>query len=200
MNRPKIKFSSEMGKLKYHFLYRVLMNDEIKKDDNLTTLFFVIPEILGAYHFNQENPNHHLDVLEHTIYAISLAPKDFDLRLALLLHDIGKPGTFVKDSRGIGHFPKHPVLSEKIAREVLTNLEFNKEYIDYICKLVLNHDTLIKNNKTKIEEIVKKNGKQYFHDLITIQYADAKAHHPDKVGYRIVYLNKVMKTFREVTH
>ena len=80
MNKPKIKFKTKMAKVRYNFLKQILMEDKIKDGDNLTSLCFMIPEIYDIINFDQKNPNHHLDVLEHTIYAISLAPKNFDIR------------------------------------------------------------------------------------------------------------------------
>lgn len=199
MNKPKIKFKTKMAKVRYNFLRQILMEDKIKDGDNLTSLCFMIPEIYDIINFDQKNPNHHLDVLEHTIYAISLAPKNFDIRFALLLHDIGKPGTMVIDKKGIGHFPNHPALSAELAKNIIKNLDFSDDYNDYICKLVAQHDNIIKQKDESVKEIIDRDGKKFFKDLLEMQYADAKAHNPDKVGYRIVYLNKINEIFKKVS-
>lgn len=198
MQKPKIKFKTEMAKARYSFLHHILMEDKIKEGDNLMSLFFMIPELYNTMNFDQKNPNHHLDVLEHTIYAISLAPKDFDIRFALLLHDIGKPGTMVIDKKGVGHFPNHPALSAELSRKIISNLDFDDEYNEYICKLVAHHDNVIKQKDEAVEKILNENGSRFFKDLLEMQYADAKAHNPDKVGYRVVYLNKVNEIFKRV--
>ena len=44
--------------------------------------------------FEHKHPHHHLDVWNHTLLALSYSPKDFDIRLVLLLHDIGKPHSY----------------------------------------------------------------------------------------------------------
>ena len=50
-----------------------------------------IPEIKQCIGFQQNNPHHNRNVWDHTLFAVSVAPKDIYTRLALLYHDIGKP-------------------------------------------------------------------------------------------------------------
>ena len=46
--------------------------------------------------FDHKHPHHHLDVFNHTLYALSLSKKDFSIRMALLFHDISKPYCYVE--------------------------------------------------------------------------------------------------------
>ena len=75
------------------YLYGILMSDNIVESikSNIDYILDLIPEIKYSIGFDQKHPHHHLDVWEHTLYALSLSEKDFEIRLALLLHDIGKP-------------------------------------------------------------------------------------------------------------
>ena len=163
-------------------LYHILMNSNVKESistniDYLTTL---IPEIKSMIGFEHKHPHHHLDVWNHTLYALSLSEKDFDLRLALLLHDIGKPFCF-SEVNGIRHFFNHPYVSSEISKTILNRLGFNEQYINKICYLIRLHDTPITKKDTNKEN-----------DLLWTRYlmqeCDALAHNPDKLEKRKKYL------------
>ena len=68
----------------------------------------VLPEILPMQGFDQRNPHHCYDILEHTAAAVEAMPPEPALRLAALLHDVGKPECFFTDEDGVGHFYGHP--------------------------------------------------------------------------------------------
>ena len=73
-----------------------------------------------------------------------------------------------------------------MSRIILKRLGYKKEYIDYICFLIKNHDTPIsyKQISDDFDRTIK---------LFTIQKCDALAHHPDKLEKRIEYLDKIEK-------
>ena len=73
-------------------LYSILMNNNVvySIENNLEPLLNLIPELKDTIGFDHKHPHHHLDVWNHTLCALSHAPSNFDLRLVLLLHDIGK--------------------------------------------------------------------------------------------------------------
>ena len=168
-------------------LYSILMSDNIEKTikENQEYLVSLIPEIKNIIGFEHKHPHHNLDVWEHTLYALSLSEKDFNLRIALLLHDIGKPFCFVEE-KGVRHFPNHPVVSSQISLNLLTRLGFKNDYINKICYLIRLHDTPIKE-----EELIEKG------DLIETRYfmqeCDALAHNPEKLEKRKEYLDSVKK-------
>lgn len=102
------------------------MDSNVKESivSNLDHLIELIPEIKYMIGFDHKHPHHHLDVWEHTLYALSLSVKDFDLRLSLLLHDVGKPFSFSEEN-GIRHFHNHPYVSTEMAKAILIRLVFN---------------------------------------------------------------------------
>ncbi len=61
------------------------------------------------------------------------------LRLATLLHDIGKPETRTVDARGATHFYGHSELGADLARERLRALRAPGETIDQVCLLIEQH-------------------------------------------------------------
>lgn len=52
--------------------------------ENMKHLTTIIPEICDMIGFEHNHPHHHLDVWEHTLYALSLSPNNFGIRLVLL--------------------------------------------------------------------------------------------------------------------
>ena len=77
-------------------LEEILLSDNITKsiDENLDYLLSIIPELKNIIGFKHKHPEHHLDVWNHTLLALSMSEKRFDIRLCLLLHDIGKPFSY----------------------------------------------------------------------------------------------------------
>lgn len=172
------------------FLKDILMSDNILDsiNNNLDLLLDFIPEIRFMIGFDQKHPHHHLDLWNHTLYALSLSECDFDIRLSLLLHDIGKP--FCYEEGDVRHFKGHADISSKIAYNILTRLDYSEEYIKYICSLIKMHDTPI------TKEMVSKMP-DMMNTLYKIQYCDALAHHPDKLEKRIEYLEKTRKLLKK---
>ena len=91
--------------------------------NNLDELFILIPELRNMIGFEHKHPHHHLDVWNHTLYALSLAPMDFEVRLALLLHDIGKPHCYIEGE--IRKFTNHSFISKEITRNILERLHYD---------------------------------------------------------------------------
>ncbi len=167
-------------------LYQILISSDIIKsiNSNLNYLIKLIPEINNIINFKHNHPHHHLDVWNHTLYALSLSENNFDIRLSLLLHDIGKP--FSYQDKEIRHFHNHPYVSEAITKTILTRLGFNTKYIKKICYLVKNHDTSI--TKKDIENNINLEYIRY-----KIQECDILAHHPDILEKRKIYLESTKK-------
>ena len=153
-------------------------------DSNMEYLLTIIPEIKNMIDFPHNHPHHHLDVWEHTKLALSLSENDFEIRLALLLHDIGKPFSYQDEE--IRHFHGHAEKSSEMAKVILKRLNFQDEFINKISKLIELHDTEI--TKEDIEKYYDFTLKRY-----EIQRCDALAHHPEKIDKRKDYLEKIKK-------
>ncbi|WP_439565001.1 CCA tRNA nucleotidyltransferase [Microcella sp.] len=109
----------------------------------------VVPE-LPALRLEVDEHAHHKDVYEHSLtvleQAIELeaartpeASPDVVLRLAALLHDIGKPATKRVEPGGAVTFHHHDVVGAKLARKRLTALRFDKETITAVSRLIELH-------------------------------------------------------------
>ncbi len=133
----------------------------------------LVPALTPLVGFEQHNPHHDFDVYTHTVRAVHAAVKDPTVRLAVLLHDLGKPATFFFDEQGIGHFYGHPAVSETLAKEVLTDLRFDRATIDGVLPLVRAHDTPIHDDRKQIRRFLSKFGKDTFLRLLQVKEADA---------------------------
>jgi len=99
----------------------------------------ILPEI-AAMKGVQQPPQFHPegDVWTHTLIMLEgLGSPTPELALGVLLHDVGKPGTFRVADRI--RFDGHVELGEKIAREILGRLRFSNAQIDQVVALVANH-------------------------------------------------------------
>jgi tRNA nucleotidyltransferase (CCA-adding enzyme) len=168
------------------YLEKILKEDDVVSsiNNNMDYLLYTIPEIKSMIGFDQKHPHHHLDAWNHTLLALSLSKNDFDVRLVLLLHDIGKP--FCYQDEEVRHFRGHPEVSSKMSQKILKRFDFSDEYINYICSLIEKHDTPIK-------EIDIENNYDFCLKLYEIQKCDAMAHHPDKLEKRKKYINDLEK-------
>lgn len=167
-------------------LREILTEEDVVESirENLDTVLEIIPEIKPMINFPQNHPHHHLDVWEHTLLALSFSDNNYETRIALLLHDIGKPHSY-QDAE-VRHFHGHADVSEQMARTILPRLNLNKEQIERICFLIKTHDTLITD-----EEI--KNDPELSRLRLHIQECDSKAHDPNHQEKRLKYIDETKK-------
>ncbi|AND18024.1 CCA tRNA nucleotidyltransferase [Rathayibacter tritici] len=109
----------------------------------------VLPE-LPALRLEQDEHHHHKDVYTHSLtvleQAISLeqsrnpgAAPDVVLRLAALLHDIGKPATRRLEAGGAVSFHHHDLVGAKLAIKRMRALKFDKHSITEVARLIELH-------------------------------------------------------------
>jgi poly(A) polymerase len=107
----------------------------------------VLPE-LPALKLEVDEHHHHKDVYVHTLTVLEQAidyekdyglEKDIVLRLAALLHDIGKPQTRRLESGGGVTFYHHDVVGAKLATKRLKELRFDNDTIKSVARLIELH-------------------------------------------------------------
>lgn len=96
-----------------------------------------LPE-MRALAMQQDPVHHHKDVLAHTIAVTQKASPRLRLRLAALLHDIGKPDTREFTANGVT-FHHHEVVGARMARERMRALRFPKDLTNDVKQLVFLH-------------------------------------------------------------
>lgn len=94
----------------------------------------VWPEILEGVGVEQ-NQWHAYDCYRHTLATLDASPPgDLVVRLAALLHDVGKPRT--KDGP---HFYRHEQVGAEMARDMLGRLRFSNDVIERVTHLIRQH-------------------------------------------------------------
>ena len=154
--------------------------------ENLEELFELIPELKDMVNFEHKHPYHILDVWKHTLLALSLSPNDFEVRLSLLLHDIGKPHCYTEGE--VRHFNGHEKVSSEMTELILKRLGFDERSINKISYLVLMHDTPITESEIKED-------KNLAYKRFVIAYCDTYAHNPEKIEKRENLLRKLYYKF-----
>jgi len=132
----------------------------------------VIPELSPCVGFDQRNPHHIFDVFTHTAHAVEAIAPDPALRLAALLHDIGKPATFTADPDGCGHFYGHAEVSAKMADAVLLRLRASNELRKRVTDLIARHMTPLTDDKQLLHRRLRQYGEGGVRDLLALQKAD----------------------------
>lgn len=136
----------------------------------------IIPELGPCIGFNQNNPYHIYDVYDHIAHAVDNYKGDnIAIKMALLLHDIGKPESYTEDHNG-GHFYGHGINSRDIAEKVMTRLKFDNKTKEEVVTLVLYHDADIHPGVRSVKRWLNKIGYETLRRLIDIKLADIKAH------------------------
>lgn len=100
----------------------------------------LLPEV-AALHGVEQPPEYHPegDVWIHTMMMLEgLQHPSPELALGVLLHDVGKPGTFRRAPDRI-RFDGHVELGVEIARRILQRLKFSKAECDQVVALIANH-------------------------------------------------------------
>jgi poly(A) polymerase/tRNA nucleotidyltransferase (CCA-adding enzyme) len=91
-----------------------------------------LPEMLEGVGIEQKL-FHSTDVYNHLLRTVDVAPKD--IRLAALLHDVGKPRKQMPD----GHFYGHDIEGERMVRNIMKRMKFSKAEIERTANLVRHH-------------------------------------------------------------
>jgi poly(A) polymerase len=109
----------------------------------------VLPEV-SALRLEVDEHHHHKDVYEHSLTVLAQtieleqerhpdAAPDVTLRLAALLHDIGKPETRRLEPGGTVTFHHHDMVGAKLATKRLKALRFDKETTAHVARLIELH-------------------------------------------------------------
>ena len=156
-----------------------------------------IPEIEESIGFEQINRHHIYDVYTHSLKALEQSENELHIRLALFLHDIGKPFVAHFDEKGEQHYYSHPKKSAELAEKILTRLRFDNDTKEKVLTLVRMHDTPImldkedSPSKKRLKRIFSQIGVDLTYDLIEIKRCDNSSQNPEyyrgDVFYKATY-------------
>lgn len=172
---------------------KLLMSDhpyrfKLFYESGLTKYF--LPEWDPAMTTTQENPHHMYSVGEHILHSLETintallremyAGDEYTralriLRLAMLLHDIGKPQLKTIDADGVAHFKGHPQLGARMADEILRRLKYDNDTIRNVIRLVENHEDRYPATERNLRRAINKAGEECFPLLFFVNEADCLA-------------------------
>lgn len=159
-------------------------------------LQFIIPELLKGYGMSQAR--HHIyDVWTHSLMSLKNCPsKDSLVRLATLLHDVGKP--IVAKGEGENRtFYNHEVVGDKIVRNIAERLKFSKKEEEKLITLVRWHQFTVDDRQTDsaIRRFIRNVGKENLEDMIALRVGDRLGGGAKETSWR---LEKFKKRLEEV--
>lgn len=185
-------------------LIKILKSDDpyagIMTLHNTKLLQYIIPDLEQGVGMAQ-NHHHVYTVFEHGVLALKHCPsKDWRVRLAALIHDIGKPRTRVVID-GMATFYNHEYVGAKLANKICRNLKFSTEDTDHIVSLVRNHMFYYNVGEVtaaSVRRLINKVGVENLKDLIDLRIADRLGSGTKKaVPYKLRHLQYM---FEKVQH
>lgn len=139
----------------------------------------ILPEMETTFGVEQKSPGrHHIyDVGTHSLLSlkhVSGRNKDPLVRLATLIHDIGKPKTYRKLETGVITFYNHEVVSARIAKDIANRLRFSNKEAEKLWILVRYHQFTVDENQTDsaLRRFIRKVTKENVADMIDLRIGD----------------------------
>lgn len=161
---------------------KIIMSEKSEKGMELMReagiLKYIAPELEDGYGVEQ-NKAHKFTVWEHNLLSLKHAASKkwpMEIRMASLLHDVGKPATRRWDKKKKDWtFYGHDVVGAKMSAKILSRLKFSKKTIGLIAKLIRYHLFFSDTEKitlSAVRRIVRNVGTENVWDLMKVRFAD----------------------------
>lgn len=140
-------------------------------------LEIILPELESCFGVKQEGPKHArvYDIGKHALLALQSTPSEDPLvRLAALLHDIGKPNTFKIDGTGNVTFYNHDLVGGKLILQIAKRFNLSKKQTDKLYRLVRWHLFTVDEKQTDsaIRRFIKNVGLENINDMLALRIGD----------------------------
>lgn len=181
-------------------LKKLLLGDSAEKIllEYRDVIAVIIPQIKDSFDFPQNSKWHIYDVYTHIVKSVAVAPKKDYIRLALLLHDVGKPFVKTTDENGQDHFKGHPSVSVELSKAALKQFKVSNDIFYKVIKLVKIHDKHITLKPSNIKRWLRELGEDLTLDFIDVKIADMKTHNLDLAGSELEYLEQVKELTKKI--
>jgi tRNA nucleotidyltransferase (CCA-adding enzyme) len=145
---------------------------------------YLLPEVYATKGYDQRNRHHDKVLDEHLLAVLASTAEqtcDIDLRLAALLHDIGKPRSRWIDDDGNGHFyfnkeaglgEDHEDAGAEMTDELMRRLRYPNGRIDRVTHLVKHHMFASFKSENGARRFINRVGDENADDLLTLRFAD----------------------------
>jgi len=166
-------------------------------------LALILPEIDTAFATAQKSPKrHHIyDVGTHSVMALKYCPSpDPVVRLATLLHDIGKPQTFHKDETGLITFYNHEVVGTRLVRDIVRRLRLSKKQADLVITLVRWHQFSVDERQTDaaLRRFIRRVGRDNLDAMLTLRIGDRLGGGAQETSWRLeLYKKRLMEVQKQ---
>ena len=160
----------------------------------------LFPELGHCINIDQSQKRNRLDLYEHIMYAIDSVPlsqdNHFIIRLAALLHDIGKPQTETL-LNGERHFYNHENVGKTMASRILSRWGFSKLIKDKVGLLVENHlfNLTASSSAISLKRFITRVGPGNVHDLLDLRIADRHGCGRSISMYKVETLRRKLNTY-----
>jgi poly(A) polymerase len=205
--RERIRIVS-MERISHEF-FKIMASDRPSRGLSLLhetgILKEIMPELSAMAGIEQVDGLRHKDTLYHTFQVVdnvALHSGNLWLRIAALLHDVGKPAT-KRFSRYAGWtFHGHDAVGTKIAAKIFSNMRWPLDHLDYVRKLIRLHHRPIPLSKEEITDSAVRrlmfDAGVDLQDLMTLCRADVTSKNPSKVARIMNNFNHVEEKIAEV--
>ena len=154
----------------------------------------IMPELVEAFAIGQKSPQrHHIyDVGTHSVMALKNCPSaDPVVRLATLLHDIGKVKTY-KMVGDVVTFYNHEVVSTKIAKQICARLKFSGKDTEKILTLIRWHQFTVDERQTDsaLRRFIVHIGKENIEDMLALRIGDRLGGGAAETSWRLELFKK----------
>ncbi len=137
-------------------------------------LHYIIPELEAGIGVGQKG-HHTYTVFKHSVLSLKYCPStSWQVRLAALLHDIGKPKTR-RIINGEVTFYNHDLVGARMTEKIMRRLRFSSKDIEKVVTLVKNHMfyyNVGEVTEASVRRLIAKVGRQNLKDLIDLRIAD----------------------------
>lgn len=161
--------------------------------DESNLLRVIMPELLAGKGVQQAG-HHTTDVWTHSLDALKESPsKDPVVRLATLIHDIGKPPTYQEENGKIT-FYNHEIVGSRIASEIAKRLRLSKNNVQRIFTLVRYHMFYYQPTHTDaaVRRFMRRVGLENIDDMLDLREADRLGSGARKTSWRLEEMKQRM--------
>lgn len=178
-------------------LFKILSSDYPREGimllEETGLLAYIIPELLDCRDVAQSG--HHLtDVWVHSLSALAACPSSDPLvRLATLLHDIGKPAT-QKMINGKYTFYNHEIVGANIVYQIAQRLRLSRLQTKRLVCLVRHHMFSYDRHHSDaaIRRFMRKVGLENLNDILAVREGDRLGSNAAKTSWRLEEMKKRM--------
>ena len=176
-------------------LFKILLTDQIESAFETLRktglINYLLPELVKGYQMEQKG--HHIwGVWKHSLLSAQYCPsQDPVVKLAALIHDVGKP-LVVEDKNGERTFHNHEVVGASLARQIGQRLKLSKRDQDLLIKLVRHHQFSVSEKQTDkaLKRFIRRVGKKSVPDMLSLRTGDRLGSGAKKTSWRTELFKK----------